>query len=419
MLEQSAAPPTQDALRFHAPCSSNAWSANLSSSVHLIGSYTKAGLVRADIGILRSGGLMATYYVGDLEGEHRHHISRVDLGSRASHGQDFHFAGNLSSAWPWRSFSPLRVDSPPATSTVEHVSAGAVSLTESTGWRAWSPEALCDCSAGGCCSPSFSTRWTGWWRPGTEGTCFNVTAVLPSPGDRVRLWLDAALMIDQWSSLSSTAPALGATRKFESGGALYGLKVEYKHFTGDQGLKLTWANCSGVGAAAEQTLSAHNGSLLWLAQVPGPQTGVTARIHPGPPAALTSTAAGAGLTQATAGISSRFSLTIRDAFRNLASLTSLPAKPAFPAVQASEQNAEAGQTLSPLRILVHAAGGSTTPVALLPLWAGSQTTAVHGALWSGDSGHVTRAGLHSLHVSLASCAQGLAATYYNYSNLTR
>lgn len=414
VLQQSAAAPTADASCVNAPCSSTCSSNASSPSVHLVASYTRAGVVRADVGILKSGGLMATYYVGDLDGQHRHHISRVDLDPSALDTSLFDFAGNLSFSWPWHSFLPSR--------------GRGESLVQSTGWRAWSPAALCDCSVGGCCSPSFSVRWAGWWRPGTQGPCFNMTAVLRSPGDRLRLWLDATLLIDEWHSLSSFSPALRATRQLQHGGAaLYSLKIEYKHFTGDQGLKLAWANCSDSGASASgaQVLSAQNGSLLWLARVPGPQTGVTARIHHASPAASTSTVEGSGLTLTTAGVSSRFRLTVRDVWHNLA-----PANLAHPAAQARDTSADASEegrqapALAPFAILVQPAEGITTTASSRPLLAsvqGEPTEAQdgRGAVWSADSGHVTRAGLHSMHVSLVSCALGLSATYYNHSNLTR
>ena len=432
VLQQSAAPPTADVSGFNAPCCSNA----CGPSVHLVASYTRAGVVRADVGILKSGGLMATYYVGDLYGQHRHHVSRVDLDPSALDASlaGFDFAGNLSFSWPWRSFLPRPIS--PEYSTVETASVEASSsgsgesLVQSTGWRAWSPEALCDCSVGGCCSPSFSVRWAGWWRPGTQGPCFNMTAVLRCPGDRLRLWLDTTLLIDQWHSLSSFSPALRATRQLQPGGAvLYSLKVEYKHMIGDQGLKLAWANCSDSRASASgaQVLSAQNGSLLWLARVPGPQTGVTARIHPASPAASTSTVRGDGITLTTAGVSSRFRLTVRDVWHNLAVA---PANLAHPGAQARDTSVDASEegrqapALAPFAILVQPAEGSTTPVSLLPVLVsvqGEPTEAQdgRGAVWSANSGHVTRAGLHNMHVSLVSCALGLSATYYNHSNLTR
>jgi hypothetical protein len=117
---------------------------------------------------------------------------------------------------------------------------------ESGGWKYGVPDPLCDCSAAGCCSPTFSVRWEGWWRPRTEGLDFNITAHVRGADERVRVWLDNKLLIDAWESLSSLALTTQASGRPETGGALYNLKVEYKQFTGEQGLKLTWSNSSST-----------------------------------------------------------------------------------------------------------------------------------------------------------------------------
>ena len=39
-------------------------------------------------------------------------------------------------------------------------------------------------------------------------------------------------------------------------------------------------------------------------------------------------------------------------------------------------------------------------------------------VWAVDAGKITRAGVHALEVSLVSCTNGLAATYYDHENLT-
>ena len=104
--------------------------------------------------------------------------------------------------------------------------------------------------------------------------------------------------------------------------------------------------------------------------------------------------------------------------------------PTLDAAQARDTSADASEegrqapALAPFAILVQPAEGITTTASSRPLLAsvqGEPTEAQdgRGAVWSADSGHVTRAGLHSMHVSLVSCALGLSATYYNHSNLTR
>ena len=75
----------------------------------------------------------------------------------------------------------------------------------------------------------FAVRWTGFMNVSAAALYTFQPGVL-SPAewgqsDRVRLWVDNQLLIDQWSSLSNTFP-LGYT---EMGpGSLYQLKMEYK-----------------------------------------------------------------------------------------------------------------------------------------------------------------------------------------------
>jgi hypothetical protein len=80
---------------------------------------------------------------------------------------------------------------------------------------------------------SFGVRFTGFFSPPTSGQTYTfASAVGGSSGgtssafERVRLWLDNSLVVDQWSSLGTTRPT--GTLQFDSANGLYDIKLEYK-----------------------------------------------------------------------------------------------------------------------------------------------------------------------------------------------
>lgn len=82
----------------------------------------------------------------------------------------------------------------------------------------------------------FSARWTGWVRPKVSGAhTFHVVA-----DDKVRLWVDGSLVIDNWRSPTSAessgefALALKADHK-------YGLRLEYGGNLSAAKMKLQWS----------------------------------------------------------------------------------------------------------------------------------------------------------------------------------
>lgn len=206
----------------------------------------------------------------------------MDLSARSA-TQDLSLSGNGTAGWPF-----------------------AVSM----GWNALVPEPLCDCVAGGCCSPTFSVAWSGWWRPLTVGPRFNVSAILSGPDERLRVWLDNALLIDSWTSLTSLSPFAESTRNSNQSQspAWFKLNIHYKQFTGAHGLTLLWRNSTETTASS--TFSSANASIYpdepirldTTAACQQQERGVHVRVKHAPACATTSFHAGDALTLSTAGL---------------------------------------------------------------------------------------------------------------------
>ncbi|KAJ1487600.1 hypothetical protein T484DRAFT_1786058, partial [Baffinella frigidus] len=84
---------------------------------------------------------------------------------------------------------------------------------------------------------AFSVRWEGFVKPTLPGA-YRVRTRLGDVDDRVRLWLDNSLLVDQWSSRLDVVPT--GTYNLASAGAYYDFKVEYKEVAGTQGAALEW-----------------------------------------------------------------------------------------------------------------------------------------------------------------------------------
>jgi len=159
----------------------------------------------------------------------------------------------------------------------------------------------------------FGIRWTGY-----------VTAYLPQehtfsvevsePDERVKLWIDEQLLVDQWTSISTITP----TATFlVCAGAAYPLKLEYFNSDGTCAAKLTWESNGRYGNIVKRP-------------VPNRFLSPACEPFPGSPFILTvkadkagnySSVSGAGLTVGTAGISSKFTIASRDKSNNIALLS--------------------------------------------------------------------------------------------------
>jgi hypothetical protein len=153
---------------------------------------TTAGKSQLHAGIARIGGLFATYYSGDIE-------DRIPELIGIDHMIDF--SGVESHAYQWPDLSC---------------------------------NALCSCTAGDCCRAAFSVRWSGWVLMEYSATK-TYTTQISSVDDRVRVWLDNTLVINQWSSLASTN--LTFVYGFQTDRAST-IIVEYKQYSSARGISL-------------------------------------------------------------------------------------------------------------------------------------------------------------------------------------
>ena len=164
-------------------------------------------------------------------------------------------------------------------------------------------------------SNGLSVRWTGFISIPclTEDSCsesakerFAFKAEM-TPLDRVKLWLDNRLIIDEWSSLSGVSPT--GTVGLDESGRLWNIVTEYKHETNGTGtFRLMWKLNAGVGTytvipsanlhTSAPVRSSPYQSRVWPAAVSGDYLSISA------------------LSVATAGVSSYFTVTAKDSFNS-------------------------------------------------------------------------------------------------------
>jgi hypothetical protein len=171
----------------------------------------------------------------------------------------------------------------------------------------------------------FAARWSGFIRPSTaaEYTFKTVSVVHADKQERVKLWLDNQLVIDEWTSLSAALTSVQATFSFPVAMDYYELELEYKAMTASLALgaygngadsptvKLAMINAalgmSGNGAIASSYLAQS-------ADVRSSPFMVT--VKPDVTDFAVSTIAGEALSIATAGVQSEFTLQAKDAWGN-------------------------------------------------------------------------------------------------------
>jgi hypothetical protein len=237
---------------------------------------------------------------------------------------------------------------------------------------------------------SMSVRWSGFVRPQYAQT-YTFAAVLKETDERVRVWVDDTLIVDQWASLSSLRPRGYATFACPAGSFDHAFHVQYSDRTGARGLKLLWSS-EGEGVVKEQVIPSERLAVR-AAVVSSPYT-VT--VRPDGMCASRSSARGAGVSLATAGSESTFALIFRDRFDNIL------------------DNSNAGDTSADIKDIVAVRQVSADSV--------SQTLRTRATVQrSTSSGSsfiyaVTRAGAHKLYIS-AAVSGGLYATYYSEAGL--
>jgi len=151
---------------------------------------------------------------------------------------------------------------------------------------------------------SYTVRWSGLFRPrvATEHTFTPFTTARTDKSDRVKLWVDSKLIVDQWSSLAASIPT--ATVSFPAANEYYELQMHYRahELSAWGGLQ-----ANGVTIASDQLfMSSHVvGSPFTIGTEPAATDFSTSIIY------------GEGLTIATAGVPSSFTVQVKDSFKNL------------------------------------------------------------------------------------------------------
>lgn len=152
---------------------------------------------------------------------------------------------------------------------------------------------------------NFQVRWAGFIKPAGTGEYTFTTAVLGSD-ERVKLWIDNSLLIDQWTSLN----ALTSTGTYNLATATYHpVSLQYRDLVGTHKAQLQWAGAGdGPGVIASTALYAAYHAV-------GSPSSVN--VRPQVPCAALSTLRGSGLSLTTAGAQSYFTLTAKDEFGNI------------------------------------------------------------------------------------------------------
>ena len=152
---------------------------------------------------------------------------------------------------------------------------------------------------------SYSIRWVGLIRP-ESSDLYSLSTHQQSQSERVRLWLDHSLILDQWSSLAGLSRS--ATVDFSDAQSFFNIHLEYKQLNGSvpSGMQLMW---SGTNVSIRVVPSCR---LAESIQVLGSPQDIN--IHGGPIDAPMSTLFGPCTSLATSGLSCTFTIRIVDRF---------------------------------------------------------------------------------------------------------
>jgi hypothetical protein len=147
--------------------------------------------------------------------------------------------------------------------------------------------------------------------------------------ERVKMWLDNTLLIDQWSSLDSMGAGASAVSLAQD--SLYKIQVLYKRgavASGGHGARmvLQWSSSSsgdtsmpcGGGSTSKTNIPSHR---LWSAsRIAQEDSSGMLEVMAGGSSSKACIAFGTGLTEATAGVASHFKVRARDAVGNVRGL---------------------------------------------------------------------------------------------------
>jgi len=154
----------------------------------------------------------------------------------------------------------------------------------------------------------FSVSFDGAIKP-MSASIYKLKVTVNDPSDRVRLWFDNALIIDQWESLAATTLEVDVSMMLAN--AHYDLTISYRHVLVGigYGCRLEWK-------ASTDSAYAIIPSAYMYQRYSSPAHHFT--TVPSSTCYSTSTATGVGLTLATAGLRNVFTITSRDEYSNAA-----------------------------------------------------------------------------------------------------
>ena len=151
---------------------------------------------------------------------------------------------------------------------------------------------------------NFQVRWSGFVKPAGTGE-YTFTSVVQGVDERIKLWVDNSMLIDEWTSLSALSKSgtynLATTTYFP-------ITVQYRDLVSTQKAQLQWEGSGdGPGVIASTALFA----AFHAVGSPSP-----VNVRPAVPCSTLSTSRGTGLSLATAGVVSYFTVTAKDEFGN-------------------------------------------------------------------------------------------------------
>ena len=193
------------------------------------------------------------------------------------------------------------------------------------------------------------------WLEGSAAGSYIFDAELLATDERVRLWIDNTVVIDQWSSLLQLQPSAVLSL---APAILYSLRLEYRSAAPANRLRLSWRNA----AANFKPLASLR--LLALESVAG---AFEQRIRATVICAALSTAHGSGLTVATAGVAAQFTLIARDEFGNVAEWPDGSLTLAVNDSAVSAKETAVGSSVRVLQYMLSAAGVASTAFGLKSL----------------------------------------------------
>eukprot|EP00960_Hanusia_phi_P071583 767583-Hanusia_phi.AAC.5 len=160
----------------------------------------------------------------------------------------------------------------------------------------------------------FGVRWTGFIRPSLAQTYTFEFSLGQSQQERVKLWVDNLLIIDQWTSLVSNSPR--ALRAFETAEQLYDISALYKcPNVSSCAYSLKWeSQYYSVGDSVSKFPVPSN-RLLQRFDVPNAFGGLN--VYGGRVCSGLSIAYGDGLTLAIAGQTASFTIVAKDSYGNV------------------------------------------------------------------------------------------------------